>query len=381
MKAVEIIFWTALAAVAYALLVYPVLAVLLAVAARRRARREPVEPTVSMIIAAYNEETAIGEKLEQTLALDYPRDRLEVIVASDGSSDRTDAIVQSFADRGVRLFRGPGRQGKTGTLNGAVAMATGEIVVFSDATGVFSRNSLRELASYFADPTVGCVTGRVAYRYGSDTTSRGFRAYQRFAVAVRRAESEWGSETSVSGSIHALRRTLYRPTNPAYSLDVINAVHAVASGQRVLYAYEAVSLEESRQRLADEFRCRVRIGVRATTMVPYILRTLLSAGRVGYLFQMISHKVLRWWLWFFLLVALASSGALAAWRGGLYGWLFAVQAAGYAIGTGATILEAKRVRVPGLSGLTLFVVGNAAMLVGAFKALVGQRMARWEPVR
>lgn len=380
MLLLEVVFWTAVALVAYTLIGYPLLALLLSVVARRPTRREAITPTVSFIIAAYNEEAVIGEKLEQTLALDYPKDRLEIIVASDGSTDRTDQIVLGFADRGVRLFRSNDRLGKTHTLNGAVAAASGEIIVFSDATGEFSPGAIRDLVAHFADPTVGCVTGRVAYRYGRDVTSSGFRLYQRFAVAVRMAESAWGSETSVSGSIHAMRRGLYRPADPAFSLDVINAVHTVAAGQRVLYERAAVSLEESRTRLQDEFRVRVRIAVRGISMVPYIVRTLLRPARPAYLFQMISHKFFRWWLWMFLLAALVSHAFLAT-RGGFYGWTFAVHAGAYAIAGVALAAGLRNVRLPGLSGPSLFLLGNVGMAVGAVKAWRGQRMPRWEPVR
>lgn len=380
MQVFVIIFWVAVGLVVYTLVGYPLLCVVLAALRPRPIDKRPITPRVTMIIAAYNEEDVIGEKLRQTLELDYPREQLEIMVASDGSSDRTDEIVGSFADRGVRLYRSEGRVGKTATLNGAVACATGEIIVFSDATGDFNRESLRELVANFNDATVGCVTGRVAYRYGADATSRGFRAYQRFVVPVRLAESRWGSQTSVSGSIHAMRRALYRPTNPAFSLDVIDAVHTVAAGQRVVYEYNAVSLEQARGSARDEFRCRVRIGVRGWSMMPYILRELVHAGRWSYLFQMISHKFARWWLWFFLLTALVS-GAVLAVDSPFYRALTAAQLGGYALGMVGLVLRNAGARVPLLSSLALFLLGNAAVCIGALKCIAGGRMAAWQPVR
>jgi len=374
------LFWIATALVVYTLLGYPVIALLLAGLVRGSVRSAEFAPSVSFIIAAYNEEAVLAEKIRQTLALDYPAEKLEIMVASDGSTDRTDEIARSFADRGVKLFRSNDRRGKTHTLNGAVAAASGGIIVFSDATGIFSPNAIRLLVSHFADPAVGCVGGRVAYRYAADATSKGFSFYQRFAVAVRAAESAWGSETSVSGSIHAIRRDLYRPSDPAFSLDVIDPVHTVAAGRRVLYERDAISLEESRTHPRDEFRARVRIAVRGISMVPYILRMLLWPPRPTYLFQMISHKFFRWWLWFFLLVLFVSS-ALMAPRGGLYMWAFVVQATVYACGITALLSAFAGIRLPGLSTLSLFVLGNAAMAVGAIKALFGHRMPKWEPVR
>ncbi len=374
------LFWISTALVAYTLLGYPLIALLLAGLGRRGARSADFTPSVSFIIAAYNEEVVLAEKIRQTLALDYPAAKLEILVASDGSTDRTDEIASSFSNRGVKLFRSNDRRGKTHTLNGAVAAATGEIIVFSDATGVFSSNAIRLLVSHFADPAVGCVGGRVTYRYGADATSKGFSFYQRFAVAVRSAESAWGSETSVSGSIHAIRRELYRSSDPAFSLDVIDPVHTVAAGRRVLYERDAISLEESRTRPRDEFRARVRIAVRGISMVPYILRMLLWPLRPVYLFQMISHKFFRWWLWLFLTVLFVSSALLAP-RGGFYMWAFVIQSTAYACGVIALLSAFAGIRLPGLSTLSLFVLGNTAMAVGAIKALFGHRMPKWEPVR
>ena len=380
MSGIEILFWTAMGPVLYTLFGYPLLSLALAAIVRRKVDKQPITPRVTYIIAAYNEEDSIAEKLRQTLDLDYPADRLEIIVASDGSTDSTDEIVKSFGDRGVKLYRAEGRLGKTATLNGAVAAATGDIVIFSDATGIYSPQAIRELAANFNDPTVGCVTGRVSYRYGRDATSEGFRFYQKIAVAIREAESRFGSQTSVSGSIHAIRRELYRPAHPAFSLDVIDAVHAVAGGCRVVYEGQAVSIEESRTRLGDEFRCRVRISVRTTSMIPYILSQLIRHGRFGYLFQMVSHKFLRWYLWLTLVVALTTSIVLA-WRSPFYAVLAVLQIAGYAAGLIGLLAARWKVRLPFVSFITFFLMGNAAACVGALKCLRGQRMPRWEPVR
>lgn len=380
MITLAVVFWLAAGLAVYTLVGYPLLSVVLASIVRREVRKGPITPKVTMIIAAYNEEEAIAKKLQDTLDLDYPADELEIIVASDGSTDRTDEIVQSFADRGVRLYRGPGRQGKTATLNGAVQQATGEILVFSDATGVYNRQSIRALAGNFNDPTIGCVTGRVTYRYGEDSTSKGFKFYQRFAVAVRMAETHFGSQTSVSGSIHAMRRELYRQANPAFSLDVINAMHTVAQGCRVAYEADATSLEESRTCLRDEFRCRIRISVRGTSMIPYVLKQLLRRGRLGYLFQFISHKLLRWWLWFLLAVMLLSSAALMP-VSPVYVAAFVAQVLWYGLGLIGMLTIGRRHKIPGVSSVAFFVMANAAMCVGAVKALAGGRMPKWEPVR
>lgn len=378
---VEIIFWVALGLVLYTLFVYPALSLLLAAIVRRKVAKAAITPKVSFIIAAYNEEEAIARKIEETLALDYPREQFEIIVASDGSTDGTDDIVRRYADRGVCLFRVEGRRGKTHMLNETVAhAATGDILIFSDATGVFSPNSIRELVANFNDPSVGCVAGRVAYRYGKDATSSGFKAYQRVAVAVRRAESRFGSQTSVSGAIHAMRRHLFRPGDPAYTLDVVDAIHTVAQGHRVVYEEDAVCLEDSRQSPAAEFKCRVRIAVRTTTMIPYIVGQLIRHGCWGYQFQVLSHKMLRWWLWAPLLIVFVSNMLLVG-QNVLYTTLAGLQVLFYILAALGWYAASAGVRIPLVSTAALFLLGNTAGMVGAMKALVGQRMARWEPVR
>lgn len=380
MLTVQIIFWVAVGGILYTLVGYPLLTLVLAAIVNRRIDKRPITPKVSMIIAAYNEEEVIGAKLDQTLQLDYPRERLEIIVASDGSTDRTDEIVRSYADRGVKLYRAEGRRGKTNALNETVATATGDILVFSDATGIYNPESIRELVANFNDPRVGCVTGRVTYKYFQAVNAQGFKVYQRFAVAVRQAESRFGSQTSVSGSIHAIRRSLYQPANPAFSLDVIDAVHAVQRHQLVIYEPQALSLEEARTSARAEFRCRVRISVRGSSMVPYILSRLIASREWGYLFQMFSHKILRWWLWLMLLVALVTNLVLMP-LGGMYLVLGGLQLLFYACGMLGLASAARGARLPLVSSISFFLLSNAAMCVGALKALFGRRMPAWEPVR
>lgn len=379
----ELVFWLSATWIAYALVLYPGLA--LVVGALRGALRTPVRgdatPRLSVLISAYNEEKAIEDKVRRTLALDYPPDRLEVIVASDGSTDRTDEIVRGIDDPRVHLFRAEGRVGKTATLNGAVESATGEILVFSDATGIYSENALRALAARFADPAVGCVAGRVAYRYGEDGTSKGFRGYQRLVVAIRNAENAFGDQTSVSGSIHAVRRALFRPSAPAFSPDVLDAVHTVAQGYRVVYEYDAVSLEDSRNSSRQEFAARVRISVQNNNMTPYVLRELLHARRWFFLFQVVSHKMLRWWMWVPLCI-LAVSNLVLLEQGGKYLLFGVAQVVFYALAALGMARGAGGRRLDAISSMaSFFVIGNAAMCAGAFQSLMGAQKAAWEPVR
>lgn len=374
------VFLGCLLALGYTYAGYPLLVHLLARLRPRPVRRAPFEPSVSFIIAAYNEEKDIARKLENTLELDYPADRLEIVVASDGSTDRTEEIVRTYEDRGVRLFVPEAHRGKTGTANEVVPTTRGEILVFSDATGLYNPESVRAMASNFADSRVGAVTGRVAYSYGESATARGFELYQRYVVPQRQAESRFGTETSVSGSIHAIRRELFVPAPPELSYDMVHPLHVAQAGKRSVYEAEAVSLEEARSEAADEFRSRVRIAVRAFSFVPYLLRGLPRCRDSTFVFQVISHKLLRWMSPVFLALAFLAAAVLAL-RGGA--WLLPLAASLAGLAAAGLGWLASRWGRPGrlVAAPLFFVTINLAYLVGLFRYLRGARLAGWGTAR
>src|SRR5438105_15336871 len=186
----KIIFILSLLLVAYAYAGYPVLIFILSRLFHRPVHKAEITPKVSLIITAYNEERDIAAKLDNTLALDYPADKLEIIVASDCSSDRTDDIARSFAARGVRLHRQAERWGKTAAQNSAVELARGDVLLFSDATTLYERDVLRALAPNFADPSVGCVAGRLVYvDAAASSGGRGAKSYWGYETFLKTRES------------------------------------------------------------------------------------------------------------------------------------------------------------------------------------------------
>lgn len=365
---------------AYAFAGYPLLVALLARFRPRPFAPGPCEPSVSFLIAAYDEEAVIAEKLENTLDLDYPRDKLEIVVASDGSTDRTHEIVAGFADRGVRLFVPARHFGKTGTANVAVPTTRGAILVFSDATGMYDRGALRALMRNFADPGVGAATGRVTYRYDDSATAQGFRAYQRLVVPQRQAESVFGTETSVSGSIHAIRRELFQPAPPYLSFDIVHPLHVAMAGLRTVYEADATSLEDARVRPEDEFRSRVRIAVRMWSFVPYLLVRLPRCRDRMYVFQVVSHKLLRWLSAPLLALAFVAAVLLAV-RGGAAALpLVALLAGAGAAALGWLAGRLGRSAGPFAAPL-VFATLELAYLVGLGRWLRGARAAGWTPER
>ena len=249
----EAVFWLSAAALFYTYAGYPLLLFVLSRVRPRAVRRAEWTPAVSVIITAYNEERDLAAKLENTLAIDYPRDRTEVIVASDCSTDRTDEIARSFAPRGVRLHRQAERLGKTAAQNAAVELARGEIILFSDATTHYQPEVLRALVPNFADPTVGCATGRLVYADPTGSSvGHGTRSYWGYESLLRKHESEVNSLIGVCGCLYAVRRSAYVPLYHEACSDFVIATKIVEQGLRAVYEPAAVCVEETNRRADRE---------------------------------------------------------------------------------------------------------------------------------
>src|SRR5216684_3749970 len=242
--AAEIIFWLGAAALGYTYAGYPLLLLIVSRLRPRDVRRGDFAPTVSVIITAYNEESDLAAKLENTLALDYPRELLEIIVASDCSSDRTDEMAREFAGRGVQLYRQPQRLGKTTAQNAAVERAHGEILLFSDATTMYRRDVLRAMMPNFLDPIVGCVAGRLIYVDPTGSSiGRGAVSYWSYETFLKKHESRACSLIGASGCLYAVRRSAYLPLYPEAHGDFIIATKMIQQGLCTVFEPEAVCTE------------------------------------------------------------------------------------------------------------------------------------------
>ncbi len=374
------VFWIAASALAYGFVGYPCLLALLAWWRPQGVARAEIEPAVTMIIPAYNEAAAIGGKIENALRLDYPRERLEILVVSDGSSDGTVEAAGRYRDRGVRVLGFPVRRGKLSVLNDAVAQATGDIVVFTDASGLLDRAALRRLVRNFADPTVGCATGR--YRFGDPPRTpreQGERFYFRWEGTLRRNESRCGSTLGAHGALYAIRKALYPRIEPhLINDDFLIPMRITERGYRTVYEPEAVVYEKGRVSGRGEFARRVRIAV-GNYQQAFALLSMLHPRHGLVAFQFFSHKWLRGVLQAPLLLALLAASALA--DGALYGWALLGQMAFYGCGA---LGYAVRDRGLGRRLLHLplyFLMGNLAYLTGMWRFLMGRGTVRWEQVR
>lgn len=377
----EAIFWLSVAAIGYAYVGYPLLLLLLS-----RIRPKPVKsshwtPSVTVIIAAYNEERDLAAKLENTLALDYPPSHLEIIVTSDCSSDRTDEIVRSFADRGVRLHRQEERHGKTAAQNAAVTKARGEIIVFSDATTHYRPDVLRLMVPAFADKSVGCVTGRVIYQDDKDSSvGTGTQSYWNYEFFLKKHESAVCSLIGVCGCMYAVRASAYIPLYDEACSDFIIATTMVEQGLRAVYVPEAVCTEEPNRQAKKELAARVRI-ISQTFADLWRNRGVLNPFRSGfYAVQLWSHKLMRYLVPLFLIAIFLASAFLAT-GSAFYAAVFVLQVAFYLAALVSWALERLGVTSSLLALPQYFVITNLASLIAFVKFLTGERYTRWEPSR
>jgi cellulose synthase/poly-beta-1,6-N-acetylglucosamine synthase-like glycosyltransferase len=381
MIVIQTIFFLSLALVAYAYVGYPVLIFILSRLFPQPVRKADITPRVSLIITAYNEERDIAAKLDNTLALDYPPAQLEIIVASDCSSDRTDEIVRGYEGRGVRLYRRPERLGKSVAQNHAVKLASGEILVFSDATTMYAADAVRQIVRSFADPQVGCVAGQLIYVDNAATAvGQGCRSYWNYEKLIKESESRAGSLIGVSGCLYAVRRSSYARLALDMSSDFVIASEIHLQGQRTVYERDAIAMEDTNKRSRDEFRMRVRI-IEQTYSALHRYRVALGLREHGlFAFQLISHKIMRYAVPVFLFVAFAMNLLLVN-QSPFYRLVFIAQVTFYLTALAGGLGERLRLRLGVLALPYYFALANAASLAAFFQFMRGNAHVLWEPIR
>jgi len=370
-------FWAAAALLAQTYFLYPLWLLLLArVRPGRRGSpaRPRVWPTVSLVVAAHDEAGCIGEKLQNSLALDYPPDRLEVLIGSDGSTDGTDAIVQAHPDPRVHLSSAP-RAGKTSVLNRCIPAARGEVVVLSDANTRIEPGALRALVRHFDDPEVGAVCGRLQL-YNPTRAEYEESAYWRYESWLKALEGTQGAVVGANGGLYALRRSLFTRLPPSTIVDdFVIPLRLLDQGYRILYEPAALASEETTEDYRREFGRKARIAAgnfQSLGLVP----GLLSPLRGFPAFAFWSHKVLRWCAPALMLVTLAANVALL--DRSFYRLTLAAQLAFYALAAlGSMAIGPSRVRRIA-SVAYYFVTMNLAIVVGFWRFLRQSQAAAWE---
>ena len=380
MLVTELAFWVSAILIVYPHLLYPALIAVAGLLRPRPVRRAKQLPRITVLIPAHNEEAQIEATVANKLAQDYPRDRLQILVVSDGSTDGTDEIVREMAAAGVELVRQEPRLGKAAALNLAVRQAKGDVLVFSDANSSFAPDTVRLLAENFADPTVGYVTGRLTYVGDSSrVSSGGSRAYMRYENLLRKWETRFHSVIGVNGGVDAMRRDQYLDVPHHLLTDFVLPLQVMGRGQRVVYDERAESTEEANAEVQREFRMRVRVALRGLQALLYMSHLLDPQRHPRAAFCLWSHKALRYTTVLLLPVALVANLTLAPHRA-VYWWLLVAQLTGYALavlGLWSSYLPPTLARLTAVPAY--FLVSSAAFAVAVFRLLRGDTMATWQP--
>ena len=333
-------------------------------------------PRVSFVISAYNEGDVLRDKLKNALALDYPADRLEIVVVSDASSDATDDIVREFSPR-VRLARQEQHLGKTAGLNGVMPTLKSDVVVFSDANAMYLPDAVRKLVRNFGDPEVGCVTGESRYVGGEHTgAGAGELVYWSYEMRIKGLETAVGSMVGGDGAIYAIRRQLWTALPETAINDFLNPLQIVAAGWRAVYESEAVCHEAPAGSAKKEYRRRVRIVSRSWRAV-FQAVAVLNPCRVGFFaVSVLSHKVMRWLAGVFIVLSGASLLAMMTAADGL---LALVPVGVWALLGFAVVSYWALSRFGALA--SYFLVLQLASLVGVVSGTLGRVSATWAPPR
>ncbi len=392
----EIAFWFFLLLIVYAYFIYPLLLLLLNFFFKRPVNKKDITPSVSLIITAHNEEKCIREKIKATLNLDYPKDKLEIIVASDCSTDNTDKIVREYEDKGIKLVRQQIRKGKTAAQNKAVGSAKGEILVFSDAPTIYRADAIKKLVRNYNDLEVGCVAGELFYTNEADSTvGAGGMLYWKYESKIKQLESNLGYILGATGCIYSMRRDLYFPMNESYLSDFLSPLEIAirsldddflaplrvyVNGVRSVMEPEAISYDTTSKSPGEEFGMRSRVMTRAIAGLVHMRVILNPFVFPKYSFQMFSHKILKWLIPVFMIIIFISNLLLLETT--FYYITFQLQMLFYIFAILGFVMD--KVKLPKVNIFFIpyyFCIANLAVLVGICKFVVGKRDKLWTPER
>jgi cellulose synthase/poly-beta-1,6-N-acetylglucosamine synthase-like glycosyltransferase len=371
-----VVFWISLAVCVYIYFGYPALLWVMSKVRPRPVRAADVTPRMTFVIAAYNEENNIADKIANTLSLDYPAEQLEVLVVSNGSTDRTNEIVAAWSDPRVKLIALP-KPGKMQALNEGARVATGDVLVFTDADFLLDTHTLRLMASKFADPEVGGVCGarNTNVERGGDATGEGEGLYARWDKWQKTLESKIGSVFAADGLLYAIRRELYVPIADMHADDIVISTRVPLQGYRLLFEPNATAYERATVHAEQEFGRRIRVTNHSVRALLTLRSHLFTHG--FYSLELLSHKLIRHFIPFFLIPLFASNLFLSGLfyrltltgQIGVYGLAFV----GWAL-RNQRIGRAKPFYVP-----YFFCFVNAAAFFGLLSILRGRKQSSWTP--
>jgi len=346
-------------------------------------------PKASLIIAAYNEENIIEEKIKNSLHIDYPKEKLEIIIFSDSSTDSTDKIIKKYKNNRVKLLRIEGRRGKTFCQNEAVKLAQGEIIIFSDANSLYEPKAIKKIIGNFSNKEVGCIVGELKYGKSSKNHDKkiviGENIYWKYDQVLKRLESKASSLVAANGAIYALRKNIYEPLESTMTSDFVEPLKLFKKGYKTLYRPEAIAWEPTAENPQEEFRRRVRIVTRCmySFLKDKSLHSLLNPFRYGiFAIQLWSHRILRWFSGIFLILIFLLNVLLLN-KVGIYNLTMLGQGIFYIFAIWGFINERlfhrQTAKVPHV--ICYFCLSCVAMLYGVINAFAGKEVVTWETIR
>ena len=371
----EVILWTSVFFIFYAYIGYPLTLMLISILRQRPVNKGAITPDVSLIITAYNEENRIREKIENSLNQSYPKDKLEIIVASDCSSDATDVIAASYKPQGVKLIRASERKGKESTQKLAVDAASGEILVFSDVATILTPEGILNIVKNFNDPTVGCVSS-VDKFIDPDGTINGEGAYVRYEMFLRALESRVTTLVGLSGSFFAARKEVCRNWAVDLQSDFNTLLNSVKQGLRGVSDSDSIGYYKTIKDEKKEFDRKVRTVLRGISVFMKSLAFLNPFNYGLFSWQLFSHKLCRWLVPFAMVSAFVSNFLLAG-DFVFYQIIFLLQVAFYFVallGITTNLFSKNILKLP-----SFFVVVNLSILNAWYFYIRGKRMVTWNP--
>ena len=340
-------------------------------------------PSVTLLIATYNEEDFIEKKIQNCLELEYPKDKLKIVFVTDGSDDRTVELISKH--QGIFLMHKPERLGKISAVNRAMQYVDTAIVVFCDANTLLNKQALLKIVRHFSNAEVGGVAGEkkviTAEKDNASASGEGF--YWKYESFLKKLDSSFNTVVGAAGELFAIRSSLFKPTETnAIIEDFIISLRIASQGYKVVYEPEAYALETSSANVKEELKRKIRIcagGIQAVVWLAY----LLNPFKYGWLaFQYVSHRVLRWTIVpFFLLLLMPLNAILAQLQGGIYVWLFYSQVMFYVAATVGWFLENRHIKVKILFVPYYFFIMNYAVFAGFYRYLKGRQSVIWERAR
>jgi glycosyltransferase involved in cell wall biosynthesis len=368
----SVLFWLSFFVIVYSYFGYPLLLILLSLSKGTEkidGSNNWFEPSVSLIIPVHNEERIIKQKIQNTLLLDYPKDKIEILIVSDASTDKTKEIVLSYGTNKVMFFEQPHREGKASALNRGLQEAKHEIVVFTDASIFLEKIALRNILRRFSDDQIGCVSGE---DYIAESQGEG--AYGKYELFLRSLEGRLGSIVGASGCFYAQRLNLCEPFPEGMAPDFFSVLKTVEKGFRAVSEPRAKGFMHSVPNNKDEFERKVRTLLRGiTTLLAF--KHLLNPIRYGiFAVQLMSHKIIRWLVGLFLVLFFLSNLFLL--QSGPYNLIFLLQIIFYGLAIIAWIVPSAPTvfRVP-----LFFSMVNLSTLIAWHKYIKGFRQEIWEP--